>query len=295
MRYKRARRAFIIALLFSVSFAFAQEKSIHLTKTKKMKEYILLIRLPRHYGAEEATTVRAKWTALTDHWKEQGIFVTSFVFPSESYVVSSNDKVVNEEVVANGLRLISCLIIRASAFEDALQLAKKCPILEQGGTIEVREVQPRPDIKTPTAEELENKKTIRFLYENILNNKKFELLDRVISPEYTGIGNTNGKGVESFRSTVQAVMNAFPDIQWNILDMMADGDKVIVRWTWTAAHTQPFRSIPASGKTVTDNAIVVYQLQDGKVINAWMQGDRLGVLLQIGLIPPGLIPAPPDK
>lgn len=108
-----------------------------------MKEYILLIRLPLGYGAEQASAVRAKWTTLTDQWKTDGIFVTSFVFPGESYVVSGDSTVINEEVISNGLRVISSIVLKASNFEEALILAKKCPILKQGGTVEVREVQPR--------------------------------------------------------------------------------------------------------------------------------------------------------
>lgn len=273
--------------------AFAQVKSDQLIKTEKMQEYILLIRLPLNYGPEQASAVRAQWTSLTDQWKTEGIFVTSFVFPSESYVVSGNDNVANGEVISNGLRVISSLIIKASGFDEALLLAKKCPILKQGGTVEVREVQPRPEIKTFSPEELRNKKIIRRLYEDVLNHRKYELLDSIISPDYAGIGNIEEKGVKSFLHTVQAVINAFPDIKWNILDMMADGDKVILRWTWTAINTQPFRGIPASNKTVTDNAIVVYQLRDGLVVNAWIQSDRLGVLTQMGLIPQELIPVPP--
>ena len=49
-----------------------------------MKKYILLVRLPLGYGAEEASAVRADWETLTDEWKAEGIFVTSFVFPGES-------------------------------------------------------------------------------------------------------------------------------------------------------------------------------------------------------------------
>jgi steroid delta-isomerase-like uncharacterized protein len=203
--------------------------------------------------------------------------------------------VVNEEVISNDLRVISSIVVKALNFEAALALAKKCPILEQGGTVEVREVQPGPEIKTFTTEELRNKEIIRHLYENILNNRKYELLDSVISPDYTGIGNVEEKGVKSFLHTVGAVITAFPDIEWNILDMMADGDKVILRWTWTATHAQAFRGIPASNNTVTDNAIVIYQLSDGMVTNAWIQGDRLGVLTQMGLIPKDLIPVPQQK
>lgn len=296
MQHKTRTGFFLFAILLSSIVAFTQtEKSKNLSKTEKMKEYILLIRLPLKYGSVEASAVRAKWTTLTDQWKEDGIFVTSFIFPSESYVVSSNNIVTNEEVISNDLRVISNIIIRASNFEKALLLAKKCPILEQGGTVEVREVQPRSEIRTFTAEELKNKEIIRNLYENMLNNRKYDLLDSVISPDYSGIGNVEERGVKSFLDTVQAVITAFPDIKWNILDMMADGDKVILRWTWTATNTQPFRGIPASNKTVTDNAIVIYQLKDEKVVNAWIQGDRLGVLMQMGLIPQDLIPTPQVK
>lgn len=296
MLHKTRTGLFLVAILLLISIAaFAQAKSnqtIDKLKTEKMKEYILLIRLPLDYGSEQASAVRAKWTALTDQWKADGIFVTSFVFPSESYVVSGNGNVANEEVISDGLRVISSIVIRASSFEEALLLAKKCPILEQDGTVEVREVQPRLEIKTYTAEEIRNKEVIRHLYEDILNNRKYELLDNVISPDYAGIGNVEEKGAKSFLHTVQAVITAFPDIKWDILDMMADGDKIILRWTWTATNTQPFRGIPASNKTVTDNANVIYQLRDGMVINAWIQSDRLGVLMRIGLIPQDLIPLP---
>lgn len=83
-------------------------------------------------------------------------------------------------------------------------------------------------------------------------------------------------------------------MKWTIEDLLADNDKVIVRWSWKGTNTQPFRGVPASNKPVNDNAIVIYQFNDeGKIIHAWMQGDRLGVLIQIGVIPANLVPQPP--
>lgn len=260
-----------------------------------MKKYILMIRLPLAYGAEEASAVRADWEKLTDEWKADGTFVSSFVFPGDGYEVSGNGNVAEQQVISTGLKVISCIVIETSDFESALTMAKKCPVLKQSGTVEVREVMPRPEFKRYTAEELRNKEIIRGLYENILNNRKYDLLDNVISPDYAGIGNVEEKGAKNFRHTIQAVINGFPDIQWHILDLMADGDKVIVQWTWTATNTQPFRGIPASNQTVTDNAIVIYQLRDGMVTSAWIKGDRLGVLMQMGVIPQELIPTQQPK
>lgn len=255
-----------------------------------MKRYILLIRLPFSYGAEDAAAVRPQWNNLTDRWKADGTFVTSFVFPGEGYVVSSKGSVSDERAISGSLTVISSIVINALNFEAAVMLAKECPILEQGGTVEVREILPQPEFKTPTQQELKNKEIIGHLYEHILNNRRYALLDTVISPDYEGTGIGKESGAQGFSHTVQAVITAFPDIQWNILDMLADGDKVTVRWRWTATNTGAFRGIPATGKTITDNAIVIYQLQDGMVSHAWLQGDRLGVLTQMGLIPKDLVP-----
>jgi len=289
--YKTRTGLVLMVLSFSYSL-FAQQRTDHFIyplNSKKMKEYMLLIHLPLSYGPDQASALREKWTALTDQWKANGIFVSSFVFPGESYIVAGTNSVTQKDIVSNGLKVVSTIIIRASDFKEAVQLAQNCPILEQEGIVEVREVQPRPETKTWTAEELNNKKIIQNLYEDILNNRKYDLLDSVISPDYIGIGNGDQKGVTSFLETVQAVINAFPDIQWHIIDLMAEGDKVVVRWTWTGTNTGNFRGIPASNNKVTDSAIVIYQLAAGKVINAWLQGDRLGVLMQIGVIPPDLI------
>lgn len=251
-----------------------------------MKEFLLLIRLPLSYGPTQAQAVKAQWTILTDQWKKDRIFVTSFIAPPDGYVVTGKDKnVTTKSIVSDDTNVISNIIIKATDIEQATKLAQLCPILNQDGTVEIREIQPR--------DETTNKEIIRNLYENILNNRKIELLNDVISPDYVGIG--DAKGVAGFSSTVMSVIAGFPDIKWRIEDIASEGDKVIVRWRWNGTNTAAFRGIPASNKKVTDNAIVIYQLKDGKVTNAWLQGDRLGFLMQIGLIPQDLIPSPQPK
>ena len=110
----------------------------------EFKEYILLVRLPLNYGADQAKEVREKWNTLLDKWKANGIYVTSFVYPNDGYLVTGSEKfVTNEAVISNNFKLVSNMILRAVNYEAALELAKKCPVLEQGGMIEVREIQPR--------------------------------------------------------------------------------------------------------------------------------------------------------
>lgn len=84
----------------------------------------------------------------------------------------------------------------------------------------------------------------------------------------------------------QAIRSAFPDIKWTLEDLMAEGNQVIVRWSWKGTNTGSFRGLPASGKEVTDSAIPIYQFSGNKIIKAWIESDKLGFLQQIGLVSP---------
>lgn len=108
-----------------------------------MKEFILLVRLPLEYGADQASAVRAQWTAVTDQWKSDALFVTSFVFPGESHIISNGDKLSKEPATSDNRRLISCIVLKAADLKTALALANKCPVLAQEGMIELREIMPR--------------------------------------------------------------------------------------------------------------------------------------------------------
>jgi steroid delta-isomerase-like uncharacterized protein len=138
-----------------------------------------------------------------------------------------------------------------------------------------------------------NKEAVRKLYEDFLNTGKLDSLDQVIAEEYVGV--YGQKGPSAFAETIQALRQGFPDIQWTIEDLVAAGDRVAVRWTWRGTHKGSFRGIPASQKQMTDKAIGIYQLRDGKIVNAWIETDRLGFLQQIGVISQDVVPQSPTK
>lgn len=114
------------------------------TKTTKMEEFILFVRVPITYTTEQAKAVNPEWTLVTNKWKADGIFVTSFVCPGDSYVISGTNRLVkNEPVADNNLKIVSNIILLAEDMKQAVELAKACPVLNYGGSIEVRAVQPR--------------------------------------------------------------------------------------------------------------------------------------------------------
>lgn len=153
----------------------------------------------------------------------------------------------------------------------------------------------KKEIKMESQTQESNKATVRKLYEEILNSGKLEMLNEIISEEYTGI--RGEKGALGFSETVNSIRIGFPNIKWKIEELIADGDKVSVRWTWKGTNTGSFRGFPASNNEVIDNAIAVYEFSGGKIIKAWIQSDKLGFLQQIGILPEDLleIAAKPTK
>jgi steroid delta-isomerase-like uncharacterized protein len=84
---------------------------------------------------------------------------------------------------------------------------------------------------------------------------------------------------------------AFPDGQVVIDDLIAEGDKVVKRWTSRGTHQGEFAGIPATGKQVTYTGTVTYRLAGGKIVEAWWNYDLFGMLQQLGAIPTPAEPA----
>ena len=114
------------------------------SKTNAMKQYSLLVRVPENYTTEQAKTAGPLWDKLLAQWKAGGVYVLSFAFPGESYTVTGSEKSIKKEIVLSGdLRVVSNIVLQAKTMDEALELAKSCPVLLYGGKVEVREI-PKP-------------------------------------------------------------------------------------------------------------------------------------------------------
>jgi steroid delta-isomerase-like uncharacterized protein len=78
---------------------------------------------------------------------------------------------------------------------------------------------------------------------------------------------------------------AFPDLRRNIVDMVAEGDKVAVSINVTGTYKGEFQGIPATGKHVSFTAMDILTIIDGKIIEEWATADMMGLMQQIGAIP----------
>ena len=127
--------------------AFAQKTENHNKdlNSMKMKEFSFIVRVPLTYSREQVQQAGAIWNSLIEKWKSDGIYITSFPFPGEGYLVSGkNRETTKESVVSNNTRVVSNIFLKAEDFEKAIALAKTFPILDYEGTVEVREIPPRP-------------------------------------------------------------------------------------------------------------------------------------------------------
>jgi steroid delta-isomerase-like uncharacterized protein len=131
----------------------------------------------------------------------------------------------------------------------------------------------------------QNKQVVRKLYEQCINTGKMEMLTDLVAEDYVSDGQN---GVTGFATNIESLRKGFPNIQFTVEDLIAEGDRVTARWQWQGTHDGTFRGIPATHKQVTNDGIVIYQLRDGKIIHSWLQTDRLGALQQIGVIPKDL-------
>ncbi len=82
-----------------------------------------------------------------------------------------------------------------------------------------------------------------------------------------------------------ALRQAFPDLHMVMEDVMADGDRVIQRWTNTGTNTGSFAGFPPTGKTARWGGVTITRFKDGKATEQWIYFDRSVVMRQLGLIP----------
>jgi predicted ester cyclase len=144
----------------------------------------------------------------------------------------------------------------------------------------------------------QNKRVVRRIFEEAVNGKKLELLGELVAEDYTGMqGPLAIRGPAGFARSLQALIEGFPDIHYQLDDLVADGDRVAVRWQWKGTHRAEFHgpggvSYPPTGNQVANDGMAIFHIKDGKVRSAWLITDRLGFLQMVGALPQVPGPAP---
>lgn len=95
------------------------------------------------------------------------------------------------------------------------------------------------------------------------------------------------RGVEAFKGYATYLRTAFPDIEIDDEDNIAQGDRVGMRWTMRGTHGGDFWGMPATGKQVEVTGMDVFRIADGRIQDAWIETDYMTLLRQLGMVPTG--------
>ncbi len=133
----------------------------------------------------------------------------------------------------------------------------------------------------------ENKAAERRFYEEVWNKHNLGTVDELVARdvvEHNPVVPGQAPGLEGFRQMVKMSLSAFPDGQITIEDQIAEGDKVVVRWTAYLTHRGEFAGIPATGKQLSVAGIDIYRYEGGKRVETWRQWDALGMMRHLGVV-----------
>jgi steroid delta-isomerase-like uncharacterized protein len=134
----------------------------------------------------------------------------------------------------------------------------------------------------------QNKATFQRYVEEVGNEGNLELADEIFDRylAHQSDGSVLERGPEDVKRFMGEFRQAFPDFHSTIEDQIAEGDKVVTRWTMRGTHQGEFRDIAPTGKQITVTGIGIFRFSDeGKVIESWDNFDQLGMMRQLGVVP----------
>ena len=129
----------------------------------------------------------------------------------------------------------------------------------------------------------ENKAVVQQVYEAI-NANTLDSLDALIAVDLTDHSPAPGvaPGLAGTKQTLSMYHAVFSDLRVTAEDIIADGDKVVVRLAVNGTNTGEFMGLPPTGKQVTMNGIEMFRLADSKIVERWAEFDMMSLMQQLG-------------
>jgi steroid delta-isomerase-like uncharacterized protein len=126
----------------------------------------------------------------------------------------------------------------------------------------------------------------RFL-EEVINQGRLEQADEIVAEDFVELDPLPGQrqGREGLKGVVGMLRTAFPDMHWVVEEMIAEGEKVVTRFTWTGTQQGTFMGIPATGRSVVVKGVVIDRIVGGMMTDSRILMDTMGMMQQLGAIP----------
>lgn len=127
----------------------------------------------------------------------------------------------------------------------------------------------------------------RHFYEQAWNQGNLDVIDELTASDFVGHATPAGEiaGPDGVKQYIATMREAFPDVEFTIEDQIAEGDRVVTRWTASGTHQGEFAGIPPTGKQAEVSGIAITRVAGGKFVEGWTNWGVYGLLQQLGAIP----------
>jgi predicted ester cyclase len=132
-----------------------------------------------------------------------------------------------------------------------------------------------------------NKAVIRRFIDEVQNKKDWAVYDELNDPDFVNLSAPPGvpPDREGGKLFLQGFFSAFPDAAFTIDDMIAEGDRVATKKTFTGTHAGDLGEIAATGNRVTLQYVDIMRVRNGRIVEHWLSMDQLSLLQQLGVLP----------
>ena len=132
-----------------------------------------------------------------------------------------------------------------------------------------------------------NKAIARRLYEEVFEGGELDVADVFVAPDCRDAADLQDRrGPARVKEVATMLRAAFPDQHWEIHDLIAEGDRVVMHSSISGTHTGPFMGMPPTGRTFSDvHHIYIFTFSDGKIVEYRAVRDDVALMRQLGVIP----------
>jgi len=133
----------------------------------------------------------------------------------------------------------------------------------------------------------ENKKFMNSFIEEVINKQNLNAANNLVSEDFTEHVPFPGQGPgrEGLKFALNSMFLGFPDMKWTVDEQIAEGEKVVSRFTWTGTHKGEFMGIPPTNKRVKVWGVVIDVVRNGLFSESRIIMDSVGLLQQLGVMP----------
>jgi steroid delta-isomerase-like uncharacterized protein len=131
----------------------------------------------------------------------------------------------------------------------------------------------------------QNKALARRWFEDLFSRGDLDAANEIISADFVDhLTHENQRGLEELKHYITIYRAAFPDIQDTVEDIVAEADKVVIRWMSRGTHQGEFMGVEPTGRRVTFTGMRLFRIADNKIAESWVNLDERGLQEQLGTV-----------